>query len=174
VGTQHDPAAGLAMLEEGFARQREMATSEDYPVYLCLLAGVLTRLGRAAEAAERIERDRPEFDRIGLRIWMPELLRVLAETTLAADPDAIERAAALLAEARALAAAQAVPMLGLRIASSAARLDLRRAEPARAAAAVEAALAALPAEAAEDASDADAEVTGARRLLARIRVAARV
>jgi hypothetical protein len=48
--------------------------------------------------------------------------------TLAADPHAMDEAATLLAEADALATAQDVPMLGLRIAVTAARLDSRRGE----------------------------------------------
>jgi hypothetical protein len=59
---------------------------------------------------------------------MPELVRVLADVTLAADPNAVDEAAAILQEAERLAQAQDVPMLGLRIAVTAARLDSRRGE----------------------------------------------
>lgn len=95
---------------------------------------------------------------------MPEQLCVLAETTLAADSNAFERGAALLADARALATAQAVPMLGLGIATSAARLDRLRAGPARAVTALEAALAELPAEE-QDVSGGGTEIAAAQRLL---------
>jgi len=72
--TRRDPDAGLRMLEEGFARQREIATTEDFPVYLCLLAEALIVVGKAGDAGERIARERLEFDRIRLGIWIPELL----------------------------------------------------------------------------------------------------
>ena len=143
VATQQDPAAGIQMLEEGFARQREIVTAEDFPVYLCLLAEALTAAGRADEAVERIEKERPEFERIGLAVWMPELLRVLGDTVLAADSNAIEQAHALYAEATAMAAAQGVPMLALRVAMSKARLDLRTGVSAATAMQLGAALGAL-------------------------------
>ncbi len=125
VGMKDDPAAGLARMEQGFARQQDIATTEDFPVYLCALAEVLVRLGRPDEAVERIEGRIRNFDRIGLRMWMPELLRVLADTMLLADPAATDRAQALLADAHSLATAQQVPMLALRIALSRSRLSLR-------------------------------------------------
>jgi class 3 adenylate cyclase len=125
VATQRDPTAGLSILEEGFARQREIATTEDFPVYLCLLAEALTAVGKPGEAAERIARERPEFDRIRLRVWIPELLRAQGEAILAADPASLTQARTLFVEAAELAEMQGVPMLGLRIAVSEARLDQR-------------------------------------------------
>jgi hypothetical protein len=56
---------------------------------------------------------------------MPELVRVLADVTLAADPSTVDEAAAILREAERLALAQDVPMLGLRIATTMARLQFR-------------------------------------------------
>jgi hypothetical protein len=122
VATHQDPMAGLTMLEEGFARQREIATTEDFPVYLCLLAEALTAVGKPEEAVERIARERPEFDRIRLRVWIPELIRAQGEAMLAADPASVTQARAEAAE---LAETQGVPMLGLRIAVSEARLNQR-------------------------------------------------
>ena len=126
VASQRDPAAGLRMIEEGFARQRDIATSEDFPVYLCLLAEVLGQLGRPEQAMERIARELAEFDRIGLRMWIPELKRVLADSMLAADAGSADAAGVLFGEAARLAAEQRVPMLSLRIAVSEARLARRR------------------------------------------------
>ena len=125
IALKENAAAGLKLLEEGFARQREIVTAEDFPVYLCLLAEALMAAGRADEAVERIEKERLEFERIGLAVWMPELLRVLGDTVLASDPHADIRARKLYAEAEAMAMAQDVPMLGLRVAMSEARLALR-------------------------------------------------
>jgi class 3 adenylate cyclase/predicted ATPase len=120
-----DPVAGLSMLEDGFARQREVCTNEDFPVYLCLLAEVLTMLGRADEAVGRIGQELPDFEACQLRVWVPELQRVLGEATLAANPNSVEEAQLRFARARELAEAQQVPMLQLRAAVSEARLDER-------------------------------------------------
>jgi predicted ATPase len=133
IATQGDASAGLKMLEDGFARQREVCTNEDFPVYLCLLAEVLTMLGRADEAVERITREMPEFVSSQLLVWMPELRRALGDATLAADPSAIDKARHHFAEARELASCQQVAMLELRIAVSEARLDARLGETGRAA-----------------------------------------
>jgi len=162
IAIRQDPAAGLKMLEEGFARQREVVTAEDFPVYLCLLAEALTAAGRPDEAVERIEKERPEFDRIGLAVWMPELLRVLGDTVLAADPDATARARALYSEAAAMAAAQDVPMLALRVAMSEARLALRTGASAEMAIRLRAALDAIAEQ------DGAADIVAARDLISRI------
>ncbi|MCC2653591.1 MAG: hypothetical protein K0Q60_3757, partial [Microvirga sp.] len=117
-----ETAAGLAMLEEGFARQREVCTNEDFPVYLCLLTEVLTAQKRPDLAVARILDELPDFEACQLRIWMPELLRVLGEAMLAADPGAVEEARRRFEQARIFAESQDVPMLQLRIARSEARL----------------------------------------------------
>jgi class 3 adenylate cyclase/predicted ATPase len=159
IATQHDPAAGLRMLEDGLARQTETATNEDYSVYLCLLAEALMAAGHADRGVERLSRERPIFDTSDLRIWLPELIRVTGETVLAADPGATERARALFAEAEALAASQGVPMLGLRVAASIARTERQAGGNQSAAARLRAALAAVP----ED--DGSADLVAARLLL---------
>ena len=120
-----EPGPGLKLLEEGFARQREVATNEDFPVYLCLLSEVLGLLDRADEAVDRISRELPEFETSQLRIWIPELVRELGDATLRADPTATEQARKRYREAADLAHSQGVPMLGLRVAMSQAKLDLR-------------------------------------------------
>jgi len=124
-----DAAAGLAMLEDGFSRQREVCTNEDFPVYLCLLTEVLTGIGKPDLAVARILHELPDFEVCQLRIWMPELLRVLGEAVLAADPGSVEKARGRFEQARVLADAQRVPMLGLRIARSEARLLQRLGAP---------------------------------------------
>lgn len=141
IAISEDAEAGLTMLEEGFAREREITTAEDFPVYLCLLAEALTAAGRADEA---IEKERPVFKRIGLTNWLPELLRVLGDTVLVADPGAAARAQQLYTEAGSLAAAQGAPMLALRVAMSEARLALRTSLSPDAPTRLRAALAALP------------------------------
>ena len=144
-----EPVAGLRMLEDGWDRQREIATNEDYPVYLCLMAEVLTALGRPAEAVERIRRELDGFERTQLRIWIPELERVLGDTILAADPDGVAEARHHYIRATDLANFQAVPMLALRIALSLAKLDAKLA-PDLAARRLADAMAKLPDEIADE------------------------
>lgn len=123
LGMQEDPGRGLALIEEGLAKQRQVATDEDLAVYLCLLAEVLMALGRPEEAAQRITLDKPTLDASKIWIWYPELLRVLGDATMAIDNRRSPNARKLYEEAAALARQQGVPMLGLRIALSRARLD---------------------------------------------------
>ena len=160
VAMREDPARGLKTLEEGLARQREIGTLEDFPVYLCLHAEALARAGQPERAVEELQRERQVFDHLGLHFWKPEVLRMLAEVMLLADPASTGPASALLDEAMALAAAQGVVMLALRAALTAARLDARQGEPATAARRVSEALARV----AED--DGSAELAEARVLAA--------
>jgi hypothetical protein len=96
---------------------------------------------------------------------MPELVRVLADVTLAADPHATDEAAAILREAERLAQAQDVPMLGLRIATTAARLELHEDSAQRAAERLRLAFARMG----ED--DAGPDITAARALAGIVMVA---
>jgi class 3 adenylate cyclase/predicted ATPase len=153
-----ETAAGLAMLEEGFARQREVCTNEDFPVYLCLLAEVLTKQGKPEVAVARILDELPDFEACQLRIWIPELLRVLGEAMLAADSGAVEEARRRFEQARILAESQDVPMLQLRIARSEARLLQRFGSADRAVTRLDAALARI----AED--DGSCDIVEAREL----------
>jgi class 3 adenylate cyclase/predicted ATPase len=139
-----DAAAGLAILEDGLSRQHRIVTNEDFSLYLCLHAEALTRAGRPTDAVERILEGLREFERGDLRIWVPELLRVLGDTMLAADPNAIEAARQRYAEAAAMARAQEVPMLAMRVALSEMRLAARLGDAKQAAQRVLAAVDALP------------------------------
>ena len=60
-----DPAAGLRTLEEGLARQREIGTLEDFPVYVCLHAEALARAGQPERAIEELQRDQKLSSRSG-------------------------------------------------------------------------------------------------------------
>jgi predicted ATPase len=121
-----EPAAGLEQLEEGLARQREVAANEDLAVYLCLLSEVLCSVGRADEAVERIESERRKLEDVNLWIWYPELLRCLGEAVLTADPKNLEHAEAHFAAASALASEQGAAMLQFRVAQSRARVTKSR------------------------------------------------
>ena len=123
-----DPAAGLRLLEEGFARQRDIGTSEDFPIYVALQAEMLMAAGEPERAMQALREADAEFDRSGLRFWRPELRRLQAEALLRADPrggagSAGEPARALFEDAIAIAQEQGAAMLGLRAATALARLD---------------------------------------------------
>ena len=160
---QADVTAGLAMLEDGIARQRDIGTDEDFPIYVSLLAEVLIRAGRADQAIAELVEARAQFARIGLRVAVPELVRLHGEATIAADPGAGDEAAAHFAEALRLADAQGAFMLGLRGAVSASRLHLRRGAADIGARLLARAVSAMP----ED--DGGADMREAAALLARFR-----
>ncbi|GGE98708.1 adenylate/guanylate cyclase domain-containing protein [Aliidongia dinghuensis] len=117
-----DTTSGLEALLAGLERQREIGTREDFPIYACLHAEALAANGRADEGLDELTRARVEFEEIGLRIWLPEVLRVQAEMLMLVDPHRSERALTLLEAAAREAEVQGVAMLGLRIATSQARL----------------------------------------------------
>jgi predicted ATPase/class 3 adenylate cyclase len=124
VAMRGDPAEGLRILEDGFARQQDIGTEEDLSLYLCLRAEAMQAAGQAERALEILSHERTAFAERGFGYWMPELVRVIAKLTLDVDRSAPEKVTALLDEAERVAAAQSVPMLGLRIAMTAAQLDL--------------------------------------------------
>ena len=159
LATESDPVAGLKMLEEGLARYLEVASSEDVPVYLCLLAEVLMAAGKPERAVERILAKLPELERTGFRYWMPELLRVLGDAILAADPASTHQGRKRYIEAAELAESQGASMLNLRIATSEARLDIRLGASDRASRRVQQALSAIP----ED--DGSRDLVEARQLI---------
>ena len=120
-----EPAPGLHMLQEGLARQRDIGTLEDFPIYECFSAEAMARTGQYDRAVEALEQARVQFASLGLRFWMPEVLRLLADLMLRADAASTARAEMLLVDAAALADAQKVPMLGLRIAVTVAQVAVR-------------------------------------------------
>jgi predicted ATPase/class 3 adenylate cyclase len=136
-----DTAAGLAMLEDGFAQQRAIGTNEDFPVYASLWAEALMQAGQPGRAAEELLAAKAEFDGVGLSFWMPELLRLLGEAVVADDREAAPAALGHFAAAAALAQSQGAAMLELRAAMSAARLHRRLGTPEEAAGALADALA---------------------------------
>jgi len=154
-----DPGAGLPMLEEGLARQKEIGTEEDFPIYLAFWAQALIAADQPARAVEMLQGARANFEAIGLTNWAPELERMFGEAVLAADPARAEDAAAAFAEAARLARTQGAAMLELRVAVSAARLDRQLGREEEGAARLEAALAGVV----ED--DGGPDLTEARELL---------
>jgi class 3 adenylate cyclase/predicted ATPase len=117
VAMMGDVAAGLAMLEEGLREEREIAGLEDFPVYTALWAETLIQAGHHNLAIEELTKARGEFEQIGLRFWMPELIRLEGEARMAMASSALT----LFENAMDLAQTQEAWMLRLRAAVSAAR-----------------------------------------------------
>jgi len=163
MALSEDQTKGRAMLEEGIARQHDIGTDEDFPIYVSLLAEVLLRCGDAAQAVARLQVARDGFDRIGLLVAIPEVVRLLGEATAAADPHAAAQALVHFREARRVAGEQGANMLGLRIAVSEGRLRLRLGDAAEGARLLQRALVAVP----EDDGGADRQEANA--LAARFR-----
>ena len=139
-----DAQRGIEAMAAGLARQREIGTLEDFPIYLSLYAEALIAADRADQAVDELTRGREEFESVGLQIWMPEVLRSTGAAMLAADPAATAPATAMFQEASALARIQDAAMLDLRVAVSEAQLAARLGDPEPAYARLRAALAAVP------------------------------
>jgi predicted ATPase len=125
LAVSEDVNAGLRMLQEGIARQRDIGTEEDFPVYVSLLGEVLTGAGRADEAVVHLQEAHEAFAATGLKAMVPDMLRVLGEATIASNPSDDASARAWLTEAERMAKAHGAHFLSLRVALSLARLDLQ-------------------------------------------------
>jgi class 3 adenylate cyclase/predicted ATPase len=121
-----DVGSGLRMLQEGIARQRDIGTDEDFPIFVSLWGEVLTKAGRSDEAVVHLQEAREAFTASGLKAMVPDMLRVLGEATIASNPADELSARAWLTEAAQMAQEQGANFLSLRAALSLARLDLRR------------------------------------------------
>jgi len=129
ISAAGDPAAGLAQLEPAIARQYEIATHEDFPMYVCMHAEALARHGKPERAIEELQRGRRQFELLGLKVWVPEVLRVYGETMLVADSGATEQALEAFQHAIVLATEQGASMLVLRATVSLARLHAQLGDP---------------------------------------------
>lgn len=124
-----DPKGGLEAIEIGLARQREIGTIEDFPMYVCLHAEALMASNRADVAVAELTDARHQFDAVGLRNWLPEVWRTTGDVILAADPQATSLADEAYMQAARGAAEQGAGMLALRTAVSRARLARRMRRP---------------------------------------------
>ncbi|WP_158744436.1 AAA family ATPase [Acidisphaera sp. L21] len=115
TAVQEDAAGGLRLLREGFARQKDIGTSEDFPIFVCLLAEALLAAGNPERALTELVAARSQFAATGLRIWLPEVLRITAAAMAACRSGLLVQP--ILAEAADIATAQGVATLGLRIAA---------------------------------------------------------
>ena len=70
-------ASGLAEAAVGLLRQRDIGTTEDFPVYYSMLAEAHMLAGEIDRAIEIVFQAKRESDSSGLEIWLPELSRWL-------------------------------------------------------------------------------------------------
>jgi predicted ATPase len=138
-----DVGAGLLMLQEGIARQRDIGIDEDFPIYVSLLGEVLTSAGRADEAVVHLQEAHEAFATSGVQAMVPDMLRVLGEATIASNPSDELSARAWMTEAARMAEEHGAKFLSLRAALSLARLDLQHGPTAGAAASLALALGAV-------------------------------
>jgi class 3 adenylate cyclase len=143
LAVSEDAGAGLHMVQEGIARQRDIGTEEDFPVYVSLLGEVLTSVGRADEAVVHLQEAHDAFATSGLKVMVPDMLRVLGEAMIASNPADEASARVWLTEAARIAEEHGAKFLSLRAALSLARLDLRHGPRPGAAAALARALGAV-------------------------------
>jgi predicted ATPase len=116
--------AGAALAAQGLSMEREMNTADDLALFHCLVAEAQNEAGEAERALAELAAARDEFDRLGLRYWLPEVWRTIGDLTLRVDPRAEAAAAAAYAEAGRIAEEQGADRLALRAAVGAARLAL--------------------------------------------------
>jgi predicted ATPase/class 3 adenylate cyclase len=119
-----DPAEGLRELEASIQHQRDIGTTEDFPIYYSMFAEALTLAGRVDAAMHCIQGARKDAAGTGLAIWMPELWRWSGVLGRRAGSDAI--AEADLRQALEISRQQGARALELRAAIDLA--DLKRAQ----------------------------------------------
>jgi hypothetical protein len=113
------------MLEEGWRRQCDIGTNEDFPVYVTMLAEALIGGGEPERARAALRQAEVAFDASSLWFWRSEVRRMEAEAVLAAGSGGAARAQAahLFDAAIDIAEQQGAAMLALRAATGLARLD---------------------------------------------------
>ena len=120
-----DVAAGVAMLLEGLARQKDVSTLEDFPFYFCMAAETMALAGRHEEALAKLTDDEKLLRQIGLAIWIPEVLRWKGLLLCAVAPLQPEPALDAFEKAIALARSQGALTLELRASADLARTRRR-------------------------------------------------
>ena len=109
-----DPAAGVKMFEGAYLRYRSVGTAEDMPIYVCMMAEILNRMGAHDQALSELHEVRNELEKHGILNWAPEVWRLTGETMLRSDPASREGACDAFRTAARLAVSQQVPMLEMR------------------------------------------------------------
>ena len=123
VACQGNPRRGREIVEEGLAKQREIGTREDFPVYSEMLAQILQILSESDAAITLLDEAIDEAERTGHRYWLPELYRRRA--LLAAESgEGRAKSVALMEMALAIALEQNASTLFLRTWESAQEMGI--------------------------------------------------
>jgi len=109
-------ASGLERIDRGFRVMQEVGTPEDFPVYQCMRAEALRRLGRLDEALAALAGARAVIAEQGVAYWAAEIARQEALVALGRDVPDAELVTAKLDEAQWIAAGQRALALELRAA----------------------------------------------------------
>jgi len=111
-------ASGLERIDRGFRVMQEVGTPEDFPVYECMRAEALRRLGRPDEALAALAGARAVIAEQGVAYWAAEIARQEALVALGREVPDPELVTAKLDEAQWIAANQRALALELRAALS--------------------------------------------------------
>jgi predicted ATPase len=117
--------SGLDDLVAGLERQRDIGTTEDLPVHQCLHAEALLAAGKPDRALEILASTERELQAIGVKVWLPEVWRMIGDVTQLVSPDAVEAADRAYQTANRIAVEQGTNMLRLRALLGQARLHHR-------------------------------------------------
>ncbi|MEM6665910.1 MAG: AAA family ATPase [Pseudomonadota bacterium] len=121
-GLSGDPAAGREELARGLEIQKEIGTSEDFPVYIEMLGEVDGLAWAFDEALEAISTAIAKAEDAGHMFWLPELYRRQAALLRESDGDP-DQALRALRSAERLASVQGAHVLRLRALADRFRLD---------------------------------------------------
>ena len=137
-----DVSAGVREAEVGILRQRDIGTTEDFPIYHCMLAEAHMLAGQVERGLDIVQQARRHSESTGLEIWLPELWRWLGVLgrRVGQDLDIVE---GHFIEAFNIARRQKASMLELRAVLSLAALRQERGDISNSVDILEAALKAI-------------------------------
>ena len=127
-----DVERGITSLNEGLDALRAIATNEDLPVFLEMLAECYAMSGQTSEGLRALDAAFAEAEDATLRYWLAELHRRKGELLLQAPDGDDAQAESCFTDALRIARQQDARSLELRTATSYARLLRRRGEAATA------------------------------------------
>jgi predicted ATPase/DNA-binding winged helix-turn-helix (wHTH) protein len=114
--------AGLAQMQEGLARHRQIGAAVLVPAALALVAETQQKLGRPAAGLSAVAEGLATAQQSGQHYWEAELRRLTGALTLQADPSATGAAESHFLRALEIARRQRARSLELRAATSLGRL----------------------------------------------------
>lgn len=138
---------GLARVDRGFEVMQAVGTPEDFPVYQCMRAEALRRLGDVDAALAALGAGRAVIVEQGVAFWAAEIARHEAEAEMSRSRPHAEMVRRKLAEASRIASNQGAVALELRAARTALAFARRTGDAKAAQAALAAVLGRFPASA---------------------------